>query len=386
MNLQLPEIAEYWSYWSAPPEGSIPRDISLPKRLSPELALVIQGVRRSGKSTLLTQLIGHYKLERKNCLFINFEDPRLVGFLNHHTLDEIVTYFRSIRPKANKLYFFFDEVQNVEHWQKWLHTQLERPKNNYFIVTGSNASLLSRELGTSLTGRHTSLTLYPFSFQERSSQKQCSLENYLKTGGFPATMKSSDPDELLRQYFNDIVEKDIIARTGLSNSRSLKQLIRMIFESCGSELSLRKLAGSTSLAVDTVGSYLDYAEAAYLILSCPFFSFSEKQRIRRNKKYYAIDSALRRSIATPTGKDIGKDFELIVFLELKRRYGEVFYWKDNREVDFIVQSRDGFFPVQVSASEPQERHYKALEEFYAKFPQASSELYINMANYSEYFS
>jgi predicted AAA+ superfamily ATPase len=149
----LYDIARSWSFWDGDLPGSIPRQLALPKRLSADLALVVQGVRRCGKSTLLTQLIDRYRLSAKNCAFVNFEDPRLADALTHETLEMLVRGFRERRTRAVRLYFFLDEIQHVRHWQKWLHSKLERADKDYFIVTGSNARLMSGELGSTLTGR-----------------------------------------------------------------------------------------------------------------------------------------------------------------------------------------------------------------------------------------
>jgi predicted AAA+ superfamily ATPase len=381
---EISNIVQYWSFWNKPIPESIPRDVELPASLNRQMPLVVQGVRRCGKSTLLTQLIGHYKLEASRCFFINFEDPRLITSLNTEFLEEVLRYFRSQHDEDTALYFFFDEIQNVQAWHKWIFSKIERPENNYFILTGSSSTLLSAEIGSTLTGRHQSITLYPFSFQEYvRSTLDNSPSNYLRLGGFPAAFQSLEPEEVLRELFTDIIERDIVTRLGISNPRTLKQLAKIIFESSGSESSFRKLAGSTGLSADTVGSYLAHCESAYLFLECPFFSFSEKQRTRRNSKYYPIDPALRRAVITRSGEDLGKDFELLVFLSLKRIFTEVCYWKDKGELDFVVQTKQGILPIQVSLDEPKEGHYQALEEFYERFPNAREAIYCTMDSFSE---
>lgn len=383
---QLFEITEYWSFWNKDFPASIPRIIHYPTKLDQKTALIITGARRSGKSTALTQLARHYKLNRKHCVFINFEDPRLIGSLNTELLENLVATFRSKYPPKTKLYFFLDEIQNIPHWPKWLHTKLERPANNYFIITGSNSDLLTPAEGGSLTGRYLSLNIYPFSFEEYLSLfPDNTIYNYLEAGGFPAVLQSSEPENLLLEYFNNIIDRDIIARHSVSHSRTIRQVIKMIYESSGSELSFRKIAGATGLSPDTVSSYVSYGEAAFLLYECPYFTFSERQRVRRNNKYYAIDTRLRRVVATTTGADLGKDFEQIVFYALFKKYNEVYYWKGKREVDFVVPTRTGILPVQVTLEETKERHEKALEEFYALFPDALEALRVNPGNFIELF-
>ena len=381
---QLLEIAAYWSFWEKDFPSSIPRIIEYPRILDPKLTLLISGVRRSGKSTLLTQIAQHYGLDKKSCLFINFEDPRLIDEVNFNTLENLIIEFRKQHSGSSKLYFFLDEIQNLENWQKWIHTKLERPENNYFIITGSNADLLSPELGSSLTGRHQSIDLYPFSFEEyQTLTPDSSLLDYIKAGGFPAVLQSEEPKRLLLQYFNDIIERDIISRHNISNPRTLKQIIKMIFEASGSEVSFRKIAGVSGLSPDTVSSYISYGEAAFLLSECPYFSFSEKQRVRRNSKYYPIDSALRRTIATKTGDDLGKDFELLTFYQLRRKYKDVFYWRDKGEVDFVVQTEQGIQPIQVSYKGVRQRHEKSAADFYNRFPNSLEVIYIEPKNFSE---
>src|SRR5262245_39236431 len=149
---ELLAIAEDWSYWSKAPPKTVPRSVALPETLSPKLALVVQGVRRCGKSTFMAQLMKRYRLSRERCLFLNFEDPRLSNALRHETLQTLVDAFDA-RVGSGAVYFL-DEIQLVEGWQRWLRAQLDRPKKRNFVVSGSNAHLLSGELGTSLTGRH----------------------------------------------------------------------------------------------------------------------------------------------------------------------------------------------------------------------------------------
>jgi uncharacterized protein len=378
-------ILEDWSFWEKPIPSSIPREVILPKNLSPKIALMIQGVRRSGKSTLLTQMLARYALDPKNCIFINFEDPRLSDLLTYELLEQIVKLCRARVSSGTKLYFFLDEIQVVEGWERWLHSKLERPKNDIFIVTGSNASLLSGELGSALTGRHIQVELFPFDYQEYAqTRKKASFKSFLMEGGFPGVLEYGEPEQLLQQYFIDIVEKDIRERVHAQSALPLKKLVKMVFESVGSEVSLRRLAGSSGLSVDTVGHYLNAAESAYLLFSCPYFAYSERQQSARPKKYYAIDTALRNSVITQTGRDIGKSFENAVFLKLRKMKKNIYYWRDEGEVDFVIQEGNQVTPYQVSWEGIQPRHEKALERFYARFPQANDPEYITQEN-SEFF-
>ena len=159
---RLLEISAYWSFWDRNVPAFVARDVVMPRHLRDSLALVIQGVRRCGKSTLLTQVMDLYRLDSRHCAFLNFEDPRLGQPLDHSLLDAWVAAFRRAHPRLGKAYFFLDEIQGVNGWEKWLRTQLERPAGNHFVITGSDARLLSGEMSGVLTGRHLTVELFPF--------------------------------------------------------------------------------------------------------------------------------------------------------------------------------------------------------------------------------
>lgn len=386
-NQSLIEILADWSFWDKAPATTLDRAITLPKQLQPDLALIVQGVRRCGKSTLLSQLPGHYKISQTHCYYCNFEDPRLMTELNHKLLTHIVTIAREKVPPSEPCYFFFDEIQNVEDWEKWLHTQLERPKNNYFILTGSNSSLLSGEFGTALTGRHITLQLFPFSFWEyKKLFPKKSVEDYLKSGGFPRSLTFEEPYKLLQEYFNDIIYRDVLKRVKARTPESLKQVVKMTFETCGSELSYRKIAAVTGLTVDTVKSYLEACESAYLLFACSYFSFSEKKQLSRQKKYYPIDSGLRYAITTTNERDLGKSLELMVYLRLKQVHEQVFYWQElnKGEVDFVGVTGKKITPYQVTWGVLEPRHEKALQHFYEQFPEANEAVVITQEDANLY--
>ena len=378
----LLEITAYWSFWENKVPTTIPRDVALPARLSDSLALVIQGVRRCGKSTLLAQMIERYRLNPRHCAFLNFEDPRLGQQLDHSLLDAWVATFRRAHPRLKKAYFFLDEIQGVNGWEPWLRTQLERPKDNYFIVTGSNAQLLSGELSGVLTGRHLTFELFPFDLSEfRQVHPKGTLADYLEAGGFPEPLLLDTGDRLRQQYFLDIIERDIRERVGARSTVAIKQIVQMAFESVGAELSLRRLAGAAGIAVDTAAGYLAACEVAYLLFSVPYFAFSDRKRSARNRKYYPIDTGLRRMAITRTGVDRGKLLECAVHLELRRRGLQPTYWRGQGEVDFVVTTDRGIIPIQVSWESPTDRHHRALEEFYENFPHAQEALLVGPAEF-----
>lgn len=384
---ELKEILSEWSFWDKPPAPSVIRKLALPLHLHQDLALIIQGVRRGGKSTLLRQLPEHYNLPLAQCYFCNFEDPRLLDQLDHTLLSRIIKLARNEIVHETPCYFFLDEIQNVKGWEKWVHTQLERPKQNYFILTGSNSCLLSGEFATALTGRHITLELTPFSYAEyKTIFPDHTLESYLMSGGFPRSLTYEKPYQLLQEYFNDIILRDVLKRVHSRSPDSIKQVAKMTFESCGSELSYRKIAAVTGLTVDTVKSYLEACEQAYLLFACPYFAFSEKKRMSKQKKYYPIDSGLRHAIVSSTGKDLGKSLELMIFLGLRQTHDQVGYWQEihKGEVDFVAMKGQKITPYQVTWENSQPRHEKALQHFYEAFPQAEEAVFITRENAAEY--
>jgi len=351
--------------------------VDLPDTLRDSICLVIQGVRRCGKSTLLQQMIGRYGLDPAHCAFMNFEDPRLSAAMDHSTLERLVVDFRASRPGVSQLYFFLDEIQWVRDWQRWLRSQLDRPQGNHFIVTGSNATLLSGEFSSVLTGRHLTVELFPFDLWElRRHDERAALDDYLHWGGFPEPLAMSDGDLLRRQYFYDIVERDIRERLRARSSLALRQVAQMVFESAGSELSMRRVAAACGVATDTASNWIEACENAYLLFHCPYFAFSERKRATRNKKYYPIDTGLRRVVVTRTGRDHGKSLECAVHLALRRRFGQVFYWRERGEIDFVLHREGRIVPVQVTWDEPAERHRRAVDEFFERFPQADEPVFV----------
>jgi predicted AAA+ superfamily ATPase len=383
---QMESVCRDWSYWDKAVPRTVARtEVLLPQTLDPALPIVVQGVRRCGKSTFLAQMLKKYEIPRESALFLNFEDPRLPENCDHEFLDACLQFFRKKIGQSKKLYFFFDEIQGVKNWERWLNAQIERPSRNLFFLTGSNASLLSGELSTALTGRHWKCELFPFNFSEyQKLTHEKNFEDFLQRGGFPKPLQVPDSRLLLQQYFKDIVERDIREKVKARSSLQLSRMVKAVFEAVGSETSLRRLSAVADVAVETVSSYLDACEQAYLIFSVPFFGYSQSKTLQRNKKYYAIDSGLRHSVLLSRAADIGKDFENYVFLQLKKKYNDVFYWKGKREVDFVVQGEKGPIPFQVSTeAQPLERHLEGWTEFYKEFPHSEEGVFISPKNVSK---
>ena len=295
-------------------------------------ALIISGVRRCGKSTLLMQMIK--ELDNNTVLFINFESPQLYEFslLDFARLDNIIA-----RKDAKIL--FFDELQLVEGWEMYVRQKLD--EGFQVIITGSNASLLSKELGTRLTGRHISQELFPFSYSEFLAFKQLtigqeSLKRYMRTGGFPEFVKNSD-EEQLASLFDDILIHDIVARYGIKDIKSLHRLAAYLISNAGNRISATKLKQSLSIgATSTVLSWFSHLESSYLISFLPMFSHSTKAQLINPRKVYAIDLGLVNVISSTLTEDLGRKLENLIFLHLRRKYKELYYYDDKGECDFVA--------------------------------------------------
>ncbi len=323
----------------------ISKYISLPH------AVVISGIRRSGKSTLLNQIISNFY--ERGIYYLNFEDERLVDFE--------VNDFNNLYETFLELYgerkaFFFDEIQNAPKWEIFVRRMQD--KGYKFFITGSNASLLSKELGTKLTGRCVSIELYPFSFNEFLSFKGYKLQKnalsytaqrasikkhfveFLKHGGMPEYLKYEDPT-LLKRVYEDILYRDIVARYDIKQVKTLRELGLYLLSNIGGLFSYNNLKKTLGVgSMNTVKSYADYLENSFLIFLVNRFSYSLKQQLVSNKKIYCIDNGLVESVAFQFSKNKGKFLENLVFLELKRRYPELYYYKttNNLEVDFLAKS------------------------------------------------
>ncbi len=311
-------------------------------------ALVVSGIRRCGKSTLLNQFV---KKQRIPYFYLNFDDLRLLDFSVHSyaLLDEVI-------KKSKSKLLFFDEIQSASRWELYVRQKLD--EGYKVILTGSNASLLGRELGTKLTGRHLVKELYPFSYPEflrfsnRKKGKK-SLKSYLESGGFPEYLKLGDPF-ILTQLQKDILYRDISVRYNIKDERSLQSLYVFLASNPGALVSpskLKHVAGVKSHT--TVLEYFSYFENSYLIDMVPKFAWSRKAQSLAPKKVYLSDIGLIRTGGVMFSKNSGHILENFVFNHLRREYGSfgetrIFYFNDGQnECDFIVNPDGKTMCIQV---------------------------------------
>jgi uncharacterized protein len=331
----------------------IPR--SFPKNIiTSETIVVISGIRRCGKSTLLNQIRNE---NREKDYYMNFDDERLIRFS--------VDHFQLLHETFIELFgvqkiFYFDEIQNIPGWERFIR-RLHDEGYKVFL-TGSNASMLSRELGTHLTGRYVQTELFPFSFAEFLRYKQFVwtekdlystegratligyFNEYCHTGGFPLYLKEGS-DDYLKSLYESILYRDVLVRNKLVNERELLELVYYLASNVSKLTSfngLTKVAGVKNAT--TIRNYLSFLQDTYLIFQISKFDYSLKKQIQNLKKTYFVDNAMIRLLGFMYSEEKGRLLENIVFLELRRRRFEIFYHLNRLECDFVI--RQGITIVQ----------------------------------------
>ncbi len=345
----------------------IKRDITIPLNSNKIITLI--GVRRSGKSYILYDLINKLQetIEKERILFINFEDERLD--LNANELDLLLQSYKELYPHLdlNQCYFFFDEIQNIQGWEKFVRRVYDSISKNIFI-TGSNAKFLSSEIATALRGRTLTFTIYPLSFKEYLNFKNITIDlygfnevskikneflQYLNDGGFPELIfiDKNYHIQILQEYFNVMIYKDLIERYKISNIIALKFFLKRVIASSTKELSIHKIynelkSSGIKIGKNSLYEYLEYIQAIFLVQL--LHKYSNKRGELGEKKVYAIDTGLVDALEFSFSKNLGKALENLVFLELKRKGTHFFYYTaSNSECDFIVASQNNL-PIQVT--------------------------------------
>ncbi len=315
------------------PEGLI-REVMDQVPVVENFASIITGIRRCGKSTLMLQTLKQIK---EKVLFLNFEDIRLSGF----ETSDFTRLNTEIENREVKI-LFFDEIQIIDKWEIFINQKL----NEGFLVfiTGSNASLLSIELGTHLTGRHLSLELYPFSYNEflafnKPENSVKSFDDYLQTGGMPEFVKNRRAN-ILTQLVDDILYRDIAVRHNIRNVNGLREMTVFLVSNIGKPVAARRLTGLFGItATSTVTDYFSYLKDSYLVDFVLQFDFSVKAQSRNPKKVYATDLGIYHQIKTTFTDDYGRQLENAVFLYLRRKHQEIFYFNKSGECDFVVTNK-----------------------------------------------
>jgi predicted AAA+ superfamily ATPase len=331
-------------------------------------AVIVSGLRRAGKSTLLAQLA--HRLGEDKFYYLNFEDERFLGFSADNASD---LYGALVELFGARGIFVIDEIQNVPGWEHFVRRFMDLGLK--FYITGSNASLLSRELGSRLTGRYVPVELFPFSFAEflrfhgytmpdlarlttvDAARLQGYLGDYLRTGGLPEPLRYPELP-LARTLYDDVLYRDIATRHRIEDVRALKELAFYLMSNPASPVSFNKLKEQLRLgSVNTVKNYIEYLENSWLIFAINVYDFSVKRQQVAPKKVYAIDTGLANAVGFAFSPNTGKLLENLTFLALRRRTPEVYYYTSpgGFEVDFYLPATRELIQVSQNLAQPATR-------------------------------
>lgn len=347
---------------------------------------VLIGPRRSGKSTILKQIIDsliNEGIPKDNIVWMNFELSDFFEIDNIERLEEFIS--NKTENVDGKIYLFFDEIQVIPQWEKLINSYFA--KENYDIyITGSNSKLLSGEFSTYLSGRYVELNIYPFSFRECLEYYKITRDfkthfyRYLEDGGMPSTFDYMGDNKklVLMDLYNSIVLKDIIQRNNVKNVDLLDRIMRFVMYNIGQAFSANKIhkrlkQDMVSLSVNTIYNYLKFFENACLIYQVRREDLKGKKILKHDEKYYLCDLGFRQAIIENNQRDITRVIENIVYLELLRRGYEITIGKvDNLEVDFVCKKQNRPIYIQVSyllsSEETIERELKPLMNISDNYP------------------
>ncbi len=371
--------------------GVISRELLIPET---NKIITLVGSRRSGKTFYFYQLMNELMekgVPKDRMLYVDFDDDRLYP-LALDELDDLLEAYYELYPgnKTIRKYLFFDEVQNVEGWERFVRRVSEKEKVKVYL-TGSSSKLLSREIATSLRGRTLAFHVFPLSFSEFLRFKGLKLEKdfaysnarfvikklfgeYLDYGGFPEIALAGQlKNEILSEYYEVMIYRDIIERFSVRNMPFLKMLSKFLITNVASPFSINAyynaIKNGMKVSKETVLDYLSYLVDANIVHLTQMFSYSLKTQQANPSKAYCVDNGLRNAVALRFSKDDGRLAENLVFLELKRRSQDVCYWKGAKEVDFVLKQKDGkLTAINVSYSNDiDQRESEGLHEFRKRF-------------------
>ncbi len=363
----------------------------------PGKADVVVGMRRSGKTYLLLQHLRALLaagVSRAQTLHVSFEDERLQPMTTADLSRLMDAFYRSDpKARAGEIWLLFDEIQNVPGWERFVRRLLDEGRAR-FVLTGSSAKLLSKEIATSLRGRSIATEVLPFSFEEfvrhsgrelpvrwpppapKRAELEQALAGYLDVGGFPEVQRLDDETRarVLQEYVDVVLFRDVVERHHLSNTVALRQLVRRLLRSPAGKFSVHRVHGDmrsqgVEIGKESVHEMLAHLEDAYLLFTVAIDATSERRRASNPRKVYLVDPALARAVTVRGDVDVGHRLENLVYLELRRRGGEIAYHvtDSGREIDFVVERRDRdaeLVQVTTSLRDPKTRarEVDALEE------------------------
>jgi predicted AAA+ superfamily ATPase len=335
--------------------------------------ITIMGVRRSGKTYYLFQLMKDLldrSREKKHLLYINFEDERLD--FKREELDLILQSYRELYPEVDleTVHFFFDELQDIDGWDKFVRRIHETVSKNIYI-TGSNSKLLSKEIATSLRGRAISYEIFPLNFREYlefnqveadyfSSRGRAVIVNrfhrFLRHGGFPELVGIDESlyDKILQEYYHTMIFRDLVERYGIKQIHVLKYFLKRLFASIAKDVSVNKIyrelkSQGIKTGKNLLYEFFDAAETIYMISVLPKLSPSVLKQELSEKKVYCIDNGLINAVTFRFSRDPGILLENLIEIELLKQGKKIFFYREDVECDFVVAEKDHVFSaVQVS--------------------------------------
>lgn len=370
------------------------RSLKLP--VNSGMIITLAGVRRSGKTYHLFNLINQLKAQgilQKQILYINFEDERLD--LSTEDLEHILQAYQELYPglKLSECFFFFDEIQEVEGWEKFI-ARLYASVSKQIFISGSNAKLLSKEIATALRGRAITFEVYPLSFIEfvgilspklnphasADKAKLMSLfDQFMRQGGFPELIKQDDDlkEKILQEYFNVMVLRDLIERYQISQASILKYFCKRVVGNSSGEFSVNKIYNELKsqgyqIGKDTLYTYQGYVEAIYLTRFIAKYSHSVVKAEMSKKKSYVIDQGMGVALDYKLSQDKGRLLETTIALELIKHGKQIAYRQNGSECDFVIIEKGKVTDViqvtqDISDQQTREREMKGLLQAAQKF-------------------
>lgn len=354
-----------------------------------ELIKVIVGVRRSGKSVLMMQIIEELKergIHEDHIIYINFED---YDYTDYTKPKEFNKYVKEKIKDKEKYYLFFDEIQNVEEFEKVINS-FRATMNVSIFITGSNSKVLSSDLSTHLAGRYIKIKIMPFTFLEymelQNSQginknKDEAFLEYIEWGGMPQIYNSTSIQErkmYLRDLYNTVILKDIVERNSIKDVNLLNRVIQFMMENIGGVISANSItkflkSDNIKTSLDTILNYIEYINNSMIVDKVSRYNIRGKSVMTLLEKYYLVDLGLLQLKSSPIEKKVGGRLENIVYNELIARGYDVYIGKtDNGEIDFVVDNFGDRFYIQVadylSSDEVIEREFGAYKNVADNFP------------------
>jgi predicted AAA+ superfamily ATPase len=316
---------------------------------------VVTGIRRCGKSTLFYQIINMLLkkgINPKHILLVNFEDD----VLSNKSLKEIFDSYQSTVNSDEKAFVFIDEVHKCNDWVSFLRKLYDLKKTKQIFITDSTSKFIKPEYAAAITGRNITIIAFPLSFpeflewkgrkpntklisREEANRTRKALLEYLKWGGFPrVALESSETGKkiLLNEYYNDIIYKDIIERYNIAYTK-IKPLADFLLANSTNAFSPRKYSRTYGLSLESINSYIKYFEDVFLFFPIPKFDYSVRSQQLSQKKIYACDIGLLNNVGFVFSSNLGRIYENAVFMQLRMKSKEIYYWKNKYECDFIVK-------------------------------------------------